>query len=315
MIVVTGAAGFIGSNLVRGLNAAGRTDIIAVDDLTDGARFRNLVDCDFLDYLDKDEFMASLPGGLAGVERVFHQGACSDTLERDGRFMLENNYAWSRRLLEACVDNGAGLIYASSAAVYGGNRRFIEKPQYEHPANLYGYSKLLFDRHARRIMRDASSQVAGLRYFNVYGPGEQHKGKMASMVFRLHRQLLENGEARLFKGSGGYPDGEQRRDFIHVDDVVDVNLWFMKHSRVSGIFNVGTGRSRSFNDIARLLIDWHTRGRIQYMDFPEDLLDAYQSFTEADISALREAGYRKPFTVLELGIRKYLDRLSGQPAR
>ncbi|MDE0154229.1 MAG: ADP-glyceromanno-heptose 6-epimerase [Gammaproteobacteria bacterium] len=315
MIVVTGAAGFIGSNLLRGLNAAGRTDIIAIDDLTDGARFRNLVDCDFLDYLDKDEFMASLPGGLNGVELVFHQGACSDTLERDGRFMLENNYTWSRRLLEACVDNGAGLIYASSAAVYGGNRRFIEKPQYEHPVNLYGYSKLLFDRYARRIMQRAASQVAGLRYFNVYGPGEQHKGPMASMVFRLHRQLLENGEARLFRGSGGYQDGEQRRDFVHIDDVVDVNLWFMENNRVSGIFNVGTGRSRSFNDIARQLIDWHAGGGIQYIDFPEDLPDAYQSFTEADISALREAGYRKRFTGLELGIRKYLDKLGGQPAR
>lgn len=312
MIVVTGAAGFIGSNLVRGLNAAGRSDIIAVDDLTHGGRFHNLVDCDFLDYLDKDEFMASLPGRLNGVELVFHQGACSDTLERDGKFMLENNYAWSRRLLEACVDNGAGLIYASSAAVYGGNRRFIEKPQYEHPANLYGYSKLLFDRYARRAMQGAASQVAGLRYFNVYGPGEQHKGPMASMVFRLHRQLLENGTARLFKGSGGYPDGEQRRDFVHIDDVVNVNLWFMENNGISGIFNVGTGRSRSFNDIARLLIDWHAGGRVQYLDFPEDLLDAYQSFTEADISALREAGYRRRFTRLEPGIRKYLERIEAE---
>lgn len=312
MIVVTGAAGFIGSNLVRGLNATGRSDIIAVDDLTDGGRSHNLVNCDFLDYLDKDGFMTSLPGRLNGVELVFHQGACSDTLERDGRFMLENNYAWSRRLLEACVDNGAGLIYASSAAVYGGNRRFIEKPQYEHPVNLYGYSKLLFDRYARRAMQGAASQVAGLRYFNVYGPGEQHKGAMASMVFRLHRQLLENGEARLFKGSGGYPDGEQRRDFVHIDDVVDVNLWFMENNHVSGIFNVGAGRSRSFNDIARLLIDWHAGGSIQYIDFPEDLPAAYQSFTEADISALREAGYRKRFTGLEPGIRKYLEYIEAE---
>ena len=311
MIVVTGAAGFIGSNLVRGLNAAGRTDIIAVDDLSDGSKFSNLVDCDILDYLDKDEFMASLPGRLSGVERVFHQGACSDTLERDGKFMLENNYAWSRRLLDACMENKAALIYASSAAVYGGNRCFVEQPQCEKPANVYGYSKLLFDRYARRMLQNPASQVAGLRYFNVYGPGEQHKGAMASMIFRLHGQLRENGVVNLFKGSGGYADGEQRRDFIHVDDVVDVNLWFMNNSRARGIFNVGTGRSRSFNDIARLLIDRRGEGSIEYVDFPEDLLPAYQSFTQADISALREAGYRKPFTGLEDGMRKYLEKLDG----
>ena len=315
MIVVTGAAGFIGSNLVRGLNAAGRADIIVVDDLTDGTKFRNLVDCDFLDYLDKDEFISSLPGRLTGVEHVFHQGACSDTREWDGRFMLENNYAWSRSLLEACIENDVAFIYASSAAVYGGNRSFIEKPQYEKPVNVYGYSKLLFDRYARRMMQGAAPQIAGLRYFNVYGPGEQHKGAMASMVFQLHRQLLESGTVKLFKGSGGYADGEQRRDFVHIDDVVDVNLWFMNNNRARGIFNVGTGRSRSFNDIARQLIDWHAEGRVQYVDFPEDLPAAYQSFTEADISALREAGYRKPFTGLELGIRKYLDKLGGDGDR
>jgi ADP-L-glycero-D-manno-heptose 6-epimerase len=312
MIVVTGAAGFIGSNLVRGLNAAGRADIIVVDDLTDGTKFRNLVDCDFLDYLDKDEFISSLPARLNGVEHVFHQGACSDTREWDGRFMLENNYAWSRSLLEACIENDVAFIYASSAAVYGSNRSFIEKPEYEKPVNVYGYSKLLFDRYARRMMQSAASQIAGLRYFNVYGPGEQHKGAMASVIFQLHRQLLESGTVKLFKGSGGYADGEQRRDFVHIDDVVDVNLWFMNNNRASGIFNVGTGRSRSFNDIARQLIDRHAKGRVQYVDFPEDLPAAYQSFTEADISALREAGYRKPFTGLELGIRKYLEDMETE---
>ena len=312
MIVVTGAAGFIGSNLIRGLNATGRTDVIAVDDLSDGTKFHNLVDCDFLDYLDKDEFRSSMSHRLTGVELVFHQGACSDTREWDGRFMLENNYAWSRSLLEACIENDVAFIYASSAAVYGGNRSFIEKPQFEQPVNVYGYSKLLFDRYARRMMQGTASQIAGLRYFNVYGPGERHKGAMASVIFQLHRQLLESGTVKLFKGSGGYADGEQRRDFVHIDDVVDVNLWFMNNNRARGIFNVGTGRSRSFNDIARQLIDRHARGRVQYVDFPEDLPAAYQSFTEADISALREAGYRKPFTGLELGIRKYLDRISHQ---
>ena len=271
MIVVTGAAGFIGSNLIRGLNATGRTDIIAVDDLSDGTKFHNLVDYDFLDYLDKDEFRSSMSHRLSGVELVFHQGACSDTREWDGRFMLENNYAWSRSLLEACIENDVAFIYASSAAVYGGNRSFIEKPQFEQPVNVYGYSKLLFDRYARRMMQGTASQIAGLRYFNVYGPGEQHKGAMASVIFQLHRQLLESGTVKLFKGSGGYADGEQRRDFVHIDDVVDVNLWFMNNHRARGIFNVGTGSSRSFNDIARQLIDRHARGRVQYVDFPRKI--------------------------------------------
>ena len=310
MIVVTGAAGFIGSNLVRGLNAAGRTDIIAVDDLSDGTKFRNLVDCDFLDYLDKDEFISSLHDRLDGVELVFHQGACSDTREWDGKFMLENNYAWSRNLLDACIVNNVAFIYASSAAVYGGSRSFIEKPHCEKPVNVYGYSKLLFDRYARRMAQNPASRITGLRYFNVYGPGEQHKGAMASVVFQLNKQLLETGAVNLFRGSGGYADGEQRRDFIYIDDVVDVNLWFMNNGGNSGIFNVGTGRSRSFNDVARLVTDWHGKGSITYVDFPEGLLSAYQSFTQADVSALRKAGYRTPFKGLEKGIGTYLDRLN-----
>ena len=310
MIVVTGAAGFIGSNLVRGLNAAGRTDIIAVDDLSDGTKFRNLVECDFLDYLDKDEFIASVYDRLDGVELVFHQGACSDTREWDGRVMLETNYAYSRRLLDACLQRDIAFIYASSAAVYGGSRSFVEKPHCEKPVNVYGYSKLLFDRYARRMMPRSDSQVAGLRYFNVYGPGERHKGAMASVIYQLNRQLLETGELSLFRGSGGYADGEQRRDFIHVSDVVDVNLWFMNNTGSSGIFNVGTGRSRSFNDVARLVSGWHGKGTIRYVDFPAGLLPAYQSFTQADVSALREAGYRTPFTGLEKGVGTYLDWLN-----
>ena len=310
MIVVTGAAGFIGSNLVQGLNAAGRTDIIAVDDLSDGTKFHNLVECDLLDYLDKDELIAAVNDRLDGVELVFHQGACSDTREWDGRFMLEANYAYPRRLLDACLQRGIAFIYASSAAVYGGSRSFIEKPHCEKPVNVYGYSKLLFDRYARRMMQRSDSQVAGLRYFNVYGPGERHKGAMASVIYQLNKQLLETGELSLFRGSGGYADGEQRRDFIHIGDVVDVNLWFMNNSGRSGVFNVGTGKSRSFNDVARLVTGWHGKGAIRYVDFPEGLLPAYQSFTQADVSALREAGYRTPFTGLEKGIGTYLDWLN-----
>lgn len=312
MIIVTGAAGFIGSNLLRGLNAQGRRDIIAVDDLSDGGKFSNLLECDFLDYLDKEEFMANLSTRLDGAEQVFHQGACTDTREQDGRFMLENNYAWSRRLLDECLRADVPLVYASSAAVYGNNRRFTEQPQYERPVNVYGYSKLLFDRYVRRVTRQARTQVVGLRYFNVYGPGEGHKGAMASMIFQLHKQLLQSGAMKLFKGSGGYADGEQRRDFIYVADVVDVNLWFMQNREVSGIFNVGAGNSRSFNDIARLLTDRHAGGRLEYVDFPADLPAAYQSFTEADISALRRAGYDKPFTSLEQGVGQYLGDINHQ---
>ena len=310
MIVVTGAAGFIGSNLVRGLNAAGHTDIVAVDDLSDGTKFRNLVECDFLDYLDKDEFIASVHDRLDGVKLVFHQGACSDTREWDGKVMLETNYAYSRRLLDACRQRNIAFIYASSAAVYGGSRSFVEKPHCEKPVNVYGYSKLLFDRYARRMMQRSDAQIAGLRYFNVYGPGERHKGAMASVIYQLNKQLLETGEVNLFRGSGGYADGEQRRDFIHVGDVVGVNLWFMNNNGSSGIFNIGTGRSRSFNDVARLVTGWHGKGTIRYVDFPEGLLPAYQSFTQADVSALREAGYRTPFTGLEKGIGTYLDWLN-----
>ncbi len=317
MIIVTGAAGFIGSNLVRGLNSTGRSDIVVVDDLSDGTKFRNLVDCDFLDYLDKDEFMSLLsdnPGCLDDVKVVFHQGACSDTRERDGKYMLENNYAYSTRLLERCISGKIPFIYASSAAVYGVSRRFEEKPECEKPLNLYGYSKLLFDRYARRALRESDAQVAGLRYFNVYGPYEQHKGAMSSMAFQLNNQLIENGEVNLFKASGGYENGGQRRDFIYIDDVVDVNLWFMNNRRAKGIFNVGTGKSRSFNDVAGLIINWHNKGEIDkiinYVDFPEGLLPAYQSFTEANISGLREVGYKADFTELEEGINQYLNWLN-----
>ena len=313
MIIVTGAAGFIGSNLVRGLNAAGRSDIIAVDDLSDGTRFRNLVDCDFLDYLDKDEFMSLLSGNpdwFNGADIVFHQGACTDTREWDGKYMLENNYSYSRRLLQACIDGKIPFIYASSAAVYGGSRNFAEKSEYEKPVNVYGYSKLLFDRYARRTMQGATAQIAGLRYFNVYGPRERHKGAMASMIFQLNNQLLATGAVNLYKASGGFANGEQRRDFIHIDDVVAVNLWFMNNSRARGVFNVGSGKSRSFNEVAGLVIDWHDRGRIDYVDFPADVLPAYQSFTEADNTALRKAGYQAPFTELEEGISNYLDWLN-----
>jgi len=316
MIIVTGGAGFIGSNLVRGLNSIGERDILVVDDLSDGRQFFNLADCDIADYEDLHDFRAGLTGGLGFKPRcVFHQGACAVTTEWDGRYMMDTNYTYSKELLEYCLEAGVPLIYASSAAVYGASTRFVEDPSVELPLNVYGYSKLLFDQHVRRRLPAANSQIVGLRYFNVYGPGEAHKGSMASVAYHLNRQILDEGEARLFEGSAGYEPGEQRRDFVFVDDVVAVNLWFLRHAERSGIFNVGTGRSETFNTLAESVIAWHGRGAKRYIPFPPELERAYQSFTEADIKALRAAGYDAEFADVATGIKAYLDRLAEHPSQ
>jgi len=315
MIVVTGGAGFIGSNLVRELNVRGRDDIVVVDDLRAGRKFLNLVACDIADYWDRDEFLERLENGaIARPETIFHQGACAVTTEWDGRYMLDNNYRYSVRLYEYCAANEVPLIYASSAAVYGASKVFKEDDRAaERPLNVYGYSKLLFDQYVRRHARRARAQVAGLRYFNVYGPGEAHKGSMASVAFHLQRQVAEHGEAPLFEGSGGYAAGEQRRDFVYVGDVASVNLWLLEHPDVSGIFNVGTGASASFNDVARAIIAGMNKGAIRYIPFPPELAASYQSFTQADISALRAAGYTAPFEDVRAGIASYLDALRSWP--
>jgi ADP-L-glycero-D-manno-heptose 6-epimerase len=313
MIIVTGGAGFIGSNLVKGLNDRGRDDVLVVDELTDGHKFVNLADCDVGDYLDRDDFLARVDAGLdfGGVDAVLHMGACSTTTEWDGRYMMANNYEYSKRLLHWCQARRVPLVYASSAAVYGGSRGFRESAECEAPLNVYGYSKLLFDRYVART-RPAEAQVVGLRFFNVYGPREQHKGSMASTAFHFDAQVRSDGEARLFAGSGGYADGEQRRDFIHVDDVVAVTLWFADHPDRSGIFNCGTGRSQTFNDIARAVIAWHGAGEIRYVPFPAHLEGSYQHFTEADLTRLRGAGYDRPFLTVEQGVKRYLDVLHGR---
>ena len=313
MIVVTGGAGFIGSNLVRGLNREGHENIVVVDDLTDGTKFQNIADCKIRDYLDKDEFMVLLQENkplVKEIRTVFHQGACTDTMEWDGSYMMENNFTCSKQILNFCINGKLPFIYASSASVYGTGIEFSEDGKHEKPVNVYGYSKFLFDEYVRSRLDTISTQVAGLRYFNVYGPSEQHKGAMASVIYHFNYQNMRDRKIRLFKGSGGYDDGEQRRDFIHVDDVVNVNLWMMQNRGVSGIFNVGTGNSRSFNDVARAVMNWHGYGEIQYIDFPAGLIDSYQSFTEADISALRGAGYPDDFMDLNAGITNYLDRIN-----
>jgi ADP-L-glycero-D-manno-heptose 6-epimerase len=328
VIVVTGAAGFIGSNLVLGLNARGEREVLAVDDLHDGTKFRNLAEAEIADYQDKDEFLALLQARkLPKIEAVFHQGACSTTTEWNGRLMMDVNYRYTKTLLHWCQERGIPFIYASSASVYGlGGKGFAEQRAAENPLNVYAYSKFLFDQYLRRLGYDARAprakakaktgarkkarpQVVGLRYFNVYGPREQHKGGMASTAFHFDRQVQETGECRLFAGSDGYAAGEQRRDFIHVDDAVAMNLWFLDHPGKSGIFNCGTGRAQPFNDVAKAVIAWHGKGRVQYIPFPENLVGRYQSYTEADLHKLRAAGYDRPFLTVEEGVKKYLDWL------
>jgi ADP-L-glycero-D-manno-heptose 6-epimerase len=314
LIVVTGAAGFIGSNLVLGLNARGRSDIIAVDDLTDGTKFRNLAEAEIADYLDKDEFLGRVEdGSLPKLDAVFHQGACSATTEWNGKFMMDVNYRYSKALLHHCVANRVPYFYASSASVYGmGAQGFREARDCERPLNMYAYSKFLFDQYVRRLQPQfqAGTQVVGLRYFNVYGPRESHKGGMASTAFHFNNQIAKDGECKLFDGSDGYGPGEQRRDFIHVDDAVAMNLWFWEHPEKSGIYNCGTGRAQPFNDIANAVIAWHGKGAVQYVPFPDNLVGRYQSYTEADHTKLRDIGYDLPFLTVEDGVKKYLDWLN-----
>jgi ADP-L-glycero-D-manno-heptose 6-epimerase len=324
--IVTGAAGFIGANLVKALNERGETDIIAVDDLLQGEKFSNLVDCEIADYVDKETFLGDLADGAydGALNAVLHQGACSDTTATDGRYIMQNNYRYSAQLLDYCSREEVPFIYASSAAVYGGGGVFREAREHEAPLNLYGYSKFLFDQTVRRRWTERTAQVVGLRYFNVYGPREQHKGRMASVAWQLFNQYRSSGKVRLFQGSGGYGNGEQRRDFVSVEDAVGVNLFFLDHPEQSGIFNVGTGRAQSFNEVAVAVVNacraaqgepelglaqLQQQGTIGYIPFPDDLTGKYQSYTEADLTALRNSGYDESFLSVEEGVTRYCRHL------
>ena len=314
MIIVTGGAGFIGSNIVKTLNQRGRTDIIVVDDLTDGKKFRNIVDCDIADYFDQDDFLERVKANDnfgSNIDAIFHEGACSSTTEWDGRYVMHNNYDYSKSLLHYCMEQNAAFLYASSASVYGGGSVFVEDRDNEEPLNMYGYSKFQFDQYVRGYLDTAKIQIAGFRYFNVYGPREQHKGSMSSVAFHLNNQLNAGENPKLFAGTDGYEDGSQLRDFIYISDVVDVNLWFMDNPKASGIFNVGTGKAQSFNDVANSVIAHHGKGEIEYIPFPDHLKGCYQSFTEANITKLREAGYDQDFKTVEQGVSEYMQVLNA----
>ena len=329
-VVVTGAAGFIGSNLVAALNRAGVDEIVAVDVPDEGAGLENLADLRVADYAPRSIFYERFAQGAFGkVEAVLHQGACSDTTASDTGYVMHNNFELSRQLLDGCVRQGTRLVYASSAATYGSSRTFTENPDSERPLNIYGRSKLRFDEHVRTELASGAAsgarQVVGLRYFNVYGPREQHKSRMASVAFHHFHQFQEAGRVRLFGAYGGYGPGEQSRDFIHVDDVVAINLWFLEHRDVSGIFNTGTGRAQPFNDVALTVVNTLlgrqgapslslqeavATGRIEYIPFPEDLRERYQCFTQADLQALRRAGCEHDFMDVQTGVARYVEALA-----
>ena len=312
-IIVTGAAGFIGANNVLALNRRGITDVIAVDNLSRAEKFKNLVECQISDYFDKRDFIELVRARkIAKPEAIFHQGACSDTMETDGRYMMDNNYRYTLELFNWAQELGIPMIYASSAATYGASTTFIEDPRFEGPLNVYGYSKFLFDQVLRAKMAkgEVKAPVIGLRYFNVYGPHEQHKGRMASVAFHLNNQMLRGENPKLFKGCNGYPDGGQTRDFVYVGDVAAVNLWFFEHKGPSGIYNCGTGRAEPFLNIAKAVIKHHGRGEVEFIPFPEHLVGHYQCFTEADLTKLRAAGCDVKFKTVAEGVAEYLDWLN-----
>ncbi|MFI3256265.1 MAG: ADP-glyceromanno-heptose 6-epimerase [Psittacicella sp.] len=311
MIIVTGGAGFIGSNIVKGLNKKGYKNIVIVDDLTDGHKFINLTDLEFVDYCDKDDFLKQIQNNTLGykIDSIFHEGACSATTEWNGKFIMEVNYEYTKKLFHYAIDHKIPFIYASSAAVYGTKSdNFVEDNSFEKPVNVYGYSKYLFDKYVEtyKATYGLNSPVCGFRYFNVYGYGEFHKGSMASVAYHLHLQIQSGNIIKLFEGSEGF-----FRDFVYIDDVVDVNIWALENG-LSGVFNLGTGSSASFLKVGELVLDHYKRGELHYIDFPEHLKGHYQAYTQADMSKLREAVYQKEFTSIEDGIRQYIINLDNK---
>lgn len=309
--IVTGGAGFIGSNIIAALNERGEEDILVVDHLGQSEKWRNLVGLRFADYREKDDFRAAVQfDRLETVDAVFHMGACSSTTESNASYLVDNNYRYTRELCEWCLEHDVRFIYASSGATYGdGSLGYSDDDETTlrlRPLNMYGFSKHMFDLWALR--RGLFDRIVGLKFFNVFGPREDHKGEMRSVVNKAFHQIMENGEAKLFRSyRADYKDGEQVRDFVYVKDAVNVALWFADHPDVSGLFNCGTGRERTWNDLARAVFAAVGRPpKIVYVDMPDYLQGKYQYHTVADMTKLREAGYREPFTELEEGVRDYV---------
>ena len=310
MIIVTGGAGFIGSNIVKELNNRGHNEILIVDNLGSSDKYKNLIGLHFIDYQHKEKFFANLDNFSDDVEAVFHEGACSDTMEYNVNYMIDNNYNSSKALLHFCNSRKIPFIYASSASTYGGGKNgFSEVDKCEDALNPYAFSKLLFDRYVKKFISNSNCKIIGLKYFNVYGPQENHKGKMASIFYQLYNQIKQTGIAKLFKGTDGYSNGEQLRDFIYVKDVVKVNLWCFENDIASGIYNCGTGKAHTYNEAAQAVINAMGTGKIEYRDFPEVLRGKYQNYTQADETKLVNAGYDLGFTDLNQAVKEYCELL------
>lgn len=306
MIIVTGGAGFIGSNIVRYLNNLGIDDILIVDNLSNPIKHKNLNRIKFKDYMHKDDFTKDYLENFCNknkVEAIFHEGACSDTMATDGVYIMKNNYEYSKNILHICLSQNIRLFYASSASVYGnGENGFIEDEKNEYPLNVYAFSKYQFDRYVNKLFIDKAinTQVVGFRYFNVYGPQENHKGKMSSVAFHLFNQIKANENMKVFEGSENF-----LRDFIYIDDVISVHNFFFENKNISGIFNCGTGKAESFLEIPKALKEIYKDSNIEYIPFPEALKGKYQKFTQADLSNLRKVGYNKDFISVNEGVKKY----------
>ncbi|WP_288235962.1 ADP-glyceromanno-heptose 6-epimerase [uncultured Prochlorococcus sp.] len=308
MIIITGGAGFIGSNLVRHLWED--EDIVVVDNFENGKKLLNIGNIPIVDLIDKKQFLKELnKTRFKDCDYLIHLGAASATTEWNGKYLIENNYKYSKILLEWCIERNINFIYASSASVYGlGKNGFCVEKNIEDPINAYAYSKFLFDEYVKRIIRNNNKiQISGLRFFNVYGPYEEHKKEMSSPIHKFYKQLIDSKKIKLFKSYGGFESGNHKRDFISVFDCIEVIKWIISNKSVSGIFNCGTGKAATFKEVAEIIIEIIGYGEIEYIDFPEKLKNAYQSFTCADMDPLKNLGLNHKFSNINYGIKKIFD--------